>query len=58
MPYEKAFALYEMGRHLPPTEPKRRAYLTSAADGFSQLNTSYDLAHARQAISISFSETK
>ncbi|MBI1878215.1 MAG: hypothetical protein HYR94_08320 [Chloroflexi bacterium] len=50
MPYEQALALYEMGRHLPAAEPKRRAYLSRAAEGFEQLDAAYDLARVRQAL--------
>jgi hypothetical protein len=50
MPYEQALALYEMGRHLPAHDPNRRAHLTHAIEIFSQLQASYDLNRAQQAL--------
>jgi tetratricopeptide (TPR) repeat protein len=53
MPYEQALTLYEIGRHLPAHHPRRRDYLTHAAEIFSQLNTHYDLNRAEQVLAAS-----
>jgi tetratricopeptide (TPR) repeat protein len=51
MPYEQGRAHYELGRHLPPGHPARRAHLSRACEVFAEVGASYELAHARAALS-------
>jgi hypothetical protein len=44
MPYEQGLAHYEIGRHLPATDPARATHLSQAYAIFSQLNAAFDVA--------------
>jgi tetratricopeptide (TPR) repeat protein len=51
MPYEQGRAHYELGRHLPPDHPGRQAHLRRACEIFAGIGASYELTHARAAMS-------
>ncbi len=53
MPYERALAHYEIGRHAPPDDPIRQRSLQEAIAGFGSLGAAYDLQSARDAASTS-----
>jgi len=44
MPYEEGLAHFEIGRHLPATDPRRRRHLMRAGEIFSQLGAAYHQA--------------
>ncbi|MFL5346187.1 MAG: protein kinase domain-containing protein [Hyalangium sp.] len=46
MPYEEGRARLELGRHLPPEAPARKAHLLRARDIFQRLEAAVDLARA------------
>ena len=49
-PYEQALLHYEIGRHLPPTDPAFHDHLSQAKDLFSRLDSPYDLAQVEQTL--------
>jgi hypothetical protein len=51
MPYEQGRAHYELGRHLPPGHPGRQPHLRRACELFAAIGASYELTHARAAMS-------
>jgi len=50
MPYERARAAFEIGRHLPAHTDGRRHHLRQAVDLFEKLGAAADLARARAAL--------
>ncbi|MDP8936344.1 MAG: hypothetical protein M3O23_01145, partial [Actinomycetota bacterium] len=52
MPYEVARAHYEIGRHLPESDPARRSHLEQAAQLFADLSADDDLARAQGALAV------
>jgi tetratricopeptide (TPR) repeat protein len=50
MPYEQGLTYYELGRHLPRSDPQRQAYLQHAIAIFEGLEAAYDAAQARGAL--------
>jgi hypothetical protein len=50
MPYEAARAHYEIGRHLPATDPVRRVHLEQASQLFASLGAEDDLARTAGAL--------
>ncbi|HEY4689869.1 MAG TPA: AAA family ATPase, partial [Anaerolineae bacterium] len=50
MPYEQAQAHYEIGRHLPTTDPARREHLRHAREIFARIGAAYDLALTEKAL--------
>lgn len=50
MPYEAGLAHYEIGRHLPLTDPNRQHHLQSANQFFTRLGAAYDLSLVENAI--------
>lgn len=57
MPYEAALVLYEIGRHLPTTDPRREDHLWRARDAFSGLDARYDEAQAGAQLAHAVSAT-
>ncbi len=51
MPYSQGRALYELGRHLPPTDPARLAHLNRAGEIFNQLQATYELQRVQEILS-------
>ena len=51
MPYERARAAFEIGRHLAPDADGRRHHLHQAADLFERLGAAADLERARRELS-------
>jgi tetratricopeptide (TPR) repeat protein len=50
MPFERALAYYEAGRHLPETDARRTRCLDRAVTQLEELGVAYDLALARSAV--------
>jgi hypothetical protein len=50
MPYEQGLTYYELGRHLPLSDPQRQGYLQHAIAIFAGLEAAYDAARARTAL--------
>ncbi|GAB4444528.1 MAG: adenylate/guanylate cyclase domain-containing protein [Anaerolineae bacterium] len=50
MPYDEGLARYEIGRHLPPADPQRRAHLEQAAAIFERLAAPEPLRRAQEAL--------
>jgi hypothetical protein len=50
MPYDRALAHYEIGRHLDPAATARQFHLSRAHETFTQLNAAYDLARTNEAM--------
>jgi tetratricopeptide (TPR) repeat protein len=48
MPYSQGRAHYEIGRHLPPTDPAREVQLTRAGEIFSQLPAPYEVQRVQR----------
>ena len=43
-PYEEGWLHYQLGRHLPPTDPARQHHLQQAQDIFTRLKNGYELS--------------
>lgn len=52
MPYDQGLTHYEVGRHLPLTDPAHSRHLTYACHLFARLEASYDLKRAQQALQL------
>ncbi len=50
MPYEQGLAHYEIGRHLPASDPGRKRHLQQAIDIFTRLDDAWDLALAMEVL--------
>jgi hypothetical protein len=50
MPFDEGWARYELGRHLPVTDPARREQLTQAVTIFTQLGAAYNLLQTQRAL--------
>ncbi|MGH2593434.1 MAG: AAA family ATPase [Anaerolineae bacterium] len=50
MPHEEAQARYEVGRHLPETDPMRAEHLARARELFAKMGAKYDLALVEAAL--------
>jgi hypothetical protein len=50
MPYERAMAHYQIGRHLPAGDPNRQEHLTRAIKIFDEIEAAYDLEQARSVL--------
>jgi tetratricopeptide (TPR) repeat protein len=50
MPYDVGLAHYEIGRHLPESNPARKEHLEQALQIFSELRAAWDFARARQEL--------
>jgi len=50
MPFEEAQAYYEIGRHLPETDPIRAEHLARARELFAKMGAKYDLALVEAAL--------
>jgi tetratricopeptide (TPR) repeat protein len=50
MPYEQGLTYYELGRHLPRSDPQRQVYLQRAIAVFENLGAAYDAAQARDVL--------
>jgi tetratricopeptide (TPR) repeat protein len=48
MPYEEGMAHFEIGRHLPATDPQRHHHFTQAQRILTQLEATHDLVRLRQ----------
>lgn len=48
LPYEQGLAAYEIGRHLPESEPERSAYLAQASDVFVKIGDRYHQAQVQR----------
>jgi tetratricopeptide (TPR) repeat protein len=51
MPHEEAQARYEVGRHLPETDPMRAEHLARARELFAKMGAKHDLALVEAALS-------
>jgi hypothetical protein len=47
MPCEQGRAHYQIGRHLPPSDPAREAHLTEARQIFANIGALYELANVQ-----------
>jgi tetratricopeptide (TPR) repeat protein len=50
LPHEEAQACYEIGRHLPETDPRRAEHLARARELFAKIGAKYDLALVEAAL--------
>jgi hypothetical protein len=50
MPYDLGLAHYEIGRHLPVSDPTKQEHLRHAEQIFSQLGAAWDLERAQNTL--------
>lgn len=53
MLYEQGLAHYQIGRHLPLDDPHGQQHLTQAAQIFTQIKATYDLARTERVLAVS-----
>ena len=57
-PYEEGWLHYQLGRHLPPTDPTRQHHLQLAHDLFNRLKNGYELSLVNKAREMSPPDTQ